>query len=150
MDKLVDLGYWGMLISAFLAGSILPANYELIMSTLLALGLEKWKLIIFATIGNLLGGISCYYIGYLGKMSWVYKYMKIKEEKVNKIHKFLDGKGAWLAFFVFLPFVGDIMIVVFGLMRSNIFIVTLAMALGKLLKYVVWMYITVGVIDLFT
>ena len=64
MDKLVDLGYWGMLISAFLAGSILPANSELIMSTLLALGLEKWQLIIFATIGHLLCGISCYYIGY--------------------------------------------------------------------------------------
>ena len=39
MDKLVDLGYWGMLISAFLAGSILPANSELIMSTVWALGL---------------------------------------------------------------------------------------------------------------
>ena len=149
MDKLIELGYWGMLLSAFLAGSIIPANSELVMSALLALGLSPWKLIIFATIGNLLGGVSCYYMGYLGKMKWVYKYMKVKPEKVEKVHHFLEGKGAWLAFFVFLPFVGDIMIVVFGLMRSNIVIVTIAMAIGKLLKYIVWMYITVGVIDLF-
>ena len=54
MDKLIELGYWGMLLSAFLAGSIIPANSELVMSALLALGLSPWERIIFATIGHLL------------------------------------------------------------------------------------------------
>ena len=150
MDKLVDLGYWGMFLSAFLAGSIIPANSEIVLSALLALGLNEWKLILFATLGNILGGISCYYIGYLGKIEWVYKYMRVKKEKFDKIHNFLDGKGSWIAFFVFLPFVGDIMIVVFGFMRSNPIIVFVSMSLGKLLKYIVWMYFTVGIIDLVT
>ena len=102
----------------------------------------------WATLGNLLGGMTCYYLGYLGKMEWITKYMRVKQEKVEKVHKFLDGKGAWLAFFVFVPFVGDLIIVVFGLMRSNFLIVCIAMLFGKFLKYYVWMWLTLGVIDL--
>ncbi len=148
MDQLADWGYLGMFISAFLAGSVVPANSELVMSGLLALGYDDWMLIFFATLGNLLGGMTCYYLGYLGRMEWITKYMRIKEEKVNKMHRFLEGRGAWLAVFVFVPFIGDVIIVVFGLMRSNFFIVSLAMLIGKLSKYVVWLYATKGVLHL--
>ena len=149
MDQLADWGYLGMFISAFLAGSIVPANSELVMSAILALGLNKWWVLLVATLGNLLGGMTCYYLGYLGKMEWITKYMRIKQEKVEKMHRFLDGKGAWLAFFVFVPFIGDVIIVVFGLMKSNFLIVSVAMLAGKFLKYYVWMWLTLGVIDLF-
>lgn len=149
MDQLADWGYIGMFISAFLAGSIVPANSELVMSAVLALGLNKWYVLLTATIGNLLGGMTCYYLGYLGRMEWITKYMRVKEEKVQKIHHFLEGKGAWLAFFVFVPFIGDVIIVVFGLMRSNFLIVSIAMLAGKFLKYYLWMYLSLGVIQLF-
>ena len=75
--------------------------------------------------------------------------MKVKPEKLAKVEKFLDGKGAWLAFLVIVPFIGDVIIVVFGLMRSNFLIVSISMTIGKLLKYVVWMYASLGVIHLF-
>ena len=134
MDQLADWGYIGMFISAFLAGSVVPANSELVMSGLLALGYDGWLLVLFATLGNLLGGMTCYYLGYLGKMEWITKYMRVKEEKVNKMHNFLEGRGAWLAVFVFVPFIGDVIIVVFGLMRSNFLIVSFAMLIGKFAK----------------
>ena len=41
MDKLVDWGYWGMFLSAFLAGSIIPANSEIVLSALLALEIGR-------------------------------------------------------------------------------------------------------------
>ena len=94
MDKLVDWGYFGMFLSAFLAGSIVPANSEIVLSALITVGLDKWWLLLWATLGNLLGGMTCYYLGYLGKMEWITKYMRVKQEKVEKVHKFLDGKGA--------------------------------------------------------
>ena len=150
MDQLADWGYIGMFISAFLAGSVVPANSELVMSGLLALGYDGWLLVLFATLGNLLGGMTCYYLGYLGKMEWITKYMRVKEEKVNKMHNFLEGRGAWLAVFVFVPFIGDVIIVVFGLMRSNFLIVSFAMLIGKFAKYFVWLYATKGVIHLFS
>ena len=46
MDSLIEIltnyGYVGMLISAFLAGSIFPLSSEVVMLALLAAGLDPW------------------------------------------------------------------------------------------------------------
>ena len=148
MEFLIKWGYWGMLIAAFLAGSILPGNSEVVMSGLLAVGLNKWHLLTVAMIGNILGGASCYWIGYMGKMDWLWKYSLMKPERVEKMHRYLEGKGAWFSVFVFVPFFGDLMIVVFGLLRSNFWIVMIGTTIGKFIKYFLWMWLTIGVIDL--
>ena len=139
-----------MFVSAFLAGSIVPANSELVMSALLAVGSKPWLLILFASLGNILGGLTCYWLGHLGNRQWIIKYMRVKPEKLAKVEKFLEGKGAWLAFLVIVPFIGDIIIVVFGLMRANLLIVTFSMSIGKVAKYIVWMYATMGVLGIFS
>ncbi len=148
METLVHLGYIGMFLAAFLSGSLVPANSEIVLSALMAVGLDKWKLVAFATAGNLLGGITSYYIGYLGKIDWITRHTRITTERIEKFRTFLNGRGAWIAYFVFIPFVGDVIILVFGLMRSNIVIVTIAMFLGKLTKYVLWMYLSLEFIHL--
>lgn len=52
MDSLIEIltnyGYVGMLISAFLAGSIFPLSSEVVMLALLAAGLDPWQLVITA------------------------------------------------------------------------------------------------------
>lgn len=40
--------------------------------------------LISATLGNTVGGMTCYYMGRLGKISWIEKYFKVKKEKVDK------------------------------------------------------------------
>lgn len=135
ISALGEWGYIGLFIATFLAGSIVPFSSEIVTSTLLVGGYDPWTCIIVATIGNWLGGMTCYYIGHLGKMEWIEKYLKIKKEKLDKTQKFLQGKGSLMAFFVFLPVVGDLIIVAFGLMRANIFWVGLSMLAGKFLRY---------------
>ena len=46
LNCLVDWGYWGMLISAFLAGSFFPFSSEAVMVGLQAAGLEPLPLVI--------------------------------------------------------------------------------------------------------
>ena len=41
-------------------------------------------------------------------------------EKVEKMQRFLQGRGALMAFFTFLPFVGEAIAVALGFMRSNL------------------------------
>ena len=67
IDFLINWGYWGMLISAFLAGSILPFSSEAVMVGLLAAGLQPGPLVVYGTIGNVAGSIMNYGIGRLGK-----------------------------------------------------------------------------------
>lgn len=146
--NLSDWGYIGLFIATFLAGSILPFSSEIVLTAVLAAGLDPWICIFTATAGNWLGGITCYFIGRMGKMQWIEKYLRIKPEKLEKTQKFLQGKGALMAFFVFVPVVGDLIVVAFGLMRANMFLVFTAMLLGKFVRFVIWMEITMGVIKL--
>ena len=76
-DLLVNYGYWGMLLSAFLAGSFLPFSSEAVMVALLAAKLDSWQLIIYATIGNVLGGMFNYWLGTFGRIDWIEKYLHV-------------------------------------------------------------------------
>ena len=139
MDVLVSLlvsyGYWGMLIVAFIAGSFFPFSSEAVMTGLLASGLDPWLLIVYGTIGNVAGGMFNYFIGHLGKMEWIERYLHVKKESLDKAHKFLGEKGAWMGFFAFLPVIGTAICIVLGLMRANPIITAISVFLGKVLRY---------------
>lgn len=134
---LIDWGYWGLFLSSLLAGSILPFSSELVLIALIKLGLNPTLCVVSATIGNTLGGMTCYYMGRLGKIEWIEKYLKVKQEKIEKMQRFLQGKGALMAFFAFLPIVGGIIAIALGFMRSNIILTTSSMFIGKLIRYIV-------------
>ncbi len=143
MEFLADFsqyGYLGLFFVSFLAGSIVPFSSEAVMGLLLAAGYDVWASITVATLGNWLGGVTCYYMGYLGNMEWIERYLGIKHAKLIKMQHFLQGKGALMAFFAFLPIVGGLIVVALGLMRANILWVNLSMLLGKLARYVVMAY----------
>ena len=137
---LVDCGYWGMLIAAFLAGSFVPFSSEAVMVGLLAAGLKSQPLIIYATVGNVLGAMLNYYIGRMGRMDWIEKFLHVKKEKIDKVQHALAGHGAWVAVFTFAPGIGEAISVALGLMRANVVITLTATTLGKLGRYIILMY----------
>lgn len=136
LDFLIEYGYWGLFLASFLAATILPFSSEVVFTALIAAGLDISTCIIAATIGNSLGGMTCYWIGSQGKTAWIEKYFGIKKEKIDKMQQWLHNKGAVMGFFGFLPAVGDAIIVALGFMRANAWIVILSMTLGKFLRYV--------------
>ena len=129
-EFLMQWGYWGMLISAFIAGSILPFSSEAVMVGLQAAGLEALPLVIYASIGNVLGAMVNYAIGMLGRMEWIHKYLHVSSEQIEKTQKLMAGKGAWVGFLAFLPVIGDC-----RLTRANIPISIISIAIGKVLRY---------------
>lgn len=137
---LTQYGYWGMLLAAFLAGSVFPFSSEAVIIGLMATGLDPWILMIYGTIGNVLGSILNYGVGRMGKMEWIEKYLHVKKEKLAKAHKFLGGRGAWMGFFAFLPVLGSAITIALGLMRSNIVITFIAITLGKIFRYIILIY----------
>ena len=68
IQLLIDWGYIGLFISALLAGSIIPFSSELVMIALVKVGLSPVLCVIAATLGNTVGGMTCYYMGRLGKI----------------------------------------------------------------------------------
>lgn len=134
-DLLINYGYWGMLLSAFLAGSFFPFSSEVVILALLASGLAPAPLIIYATIGNVLGGMFNYAIGSMGKLEWIEKYLHVKQEKLDRAERFMAGHGAWMGFFAFLPIIGSAITISLGLMRANIVISFISITIGKVLRY---------------
>lgn len=137
VQLLVEWGYPGLFISAMLAGSVVPFSSEIVLVALVKLGLDPTLCILSATLGNTAGGMSCYYVGRLGKIHWIEKYFKVKQEKIEKMERFLRGKGALMAFFAFLPTLGEVISIALGFMRSNVWLTTAAMFAGKLVRYIV-------------
>ena len=125
---LTQYGYWGMLLAAFLAGSFFPFSSEAVMVGLMATGLDPWVLMVYGTIGNVLGSVLNYGVGRLGKMEWIEKYLHVKEQDLAKAHRFLAGRG------------GSAITIALGLMRSNIVITFIAITLGKIFRYIILIY----------
>lgn len=144
MDSLIEIltnyGYVGMLISAFLAGSIFPLSSEVVMLALLAAGLDPWQLVIYGTIGNVLGSMLNYGIGMLGRIDWIEKYLHVNKKELDRAKRFMAGRGAWMGFFFFLPVIGEGITIVLGLMRSNVAITIISVIIGKFLRYALIIY----------
>lgn len=134
---LIEWGYPGLFIAALLAGSIVPFSSEIVLLGLVKLGLDPTLCIISATLGNTAGGMTCYYMGHLGKTNWIEKYFKVKQDKIEKMQRFLQGKGALMAFFAFLPAIGEVISIALGFMRSNVWLTALSMFAGKLIRYII-------------
>ena len=140
MEFLLSYGYMGMLVAAFLAASILPFSSEAVMVGLQAAGLAPVLLIVYGTIGNVLGSMFNYTIGRLGKMEWIEKYLHVKKADLDKAHRFMAGRGAWMGLLSVIPVVGDVITVALGLMRANVVIVVISVTISKLLRYVLLVY----------
>jgi len=132
---LIDYGYWGMFLSAFLAGSVLPFSSEAVMLGLLAAGVDPVPLLIYGSIGNVMGGMVNYGLGRLGKLEWLKKYFHLKQSSIDRAYKFMGGHGAWMGFFAFLPILGSAITVVLGLMRANVAITVTSMTIGKFIRF---------------
>ena len=92
----IDWGYIGLFLSALLAGSILPFSSELVLTVLVQMGADPTVCLISASIGNTIGGLICYWLGYLGDMQKIERWLKIDHTKMERVDKFVRKYGAWM------------------------------------------------------
>ncbi|MCK9179414.1 MAG: DedA family protein [Bacteroides sp.] len=148
---LIDWGYWGMFIASLLAGSAFPFSSEVILLGLLhpSIGLNATLCVLTATIGNTLGGMTCYSIGRAGKLEWIKKIFKVSEQRLQSMVKFLNKRSAFMAFFTFLPGLGTVIAITLGFLRSHIGVVIISMFTGKLSRYIVVAMAAKGIFSYF-
>jgi membrane protein YqaA with SNARE-associated domain len=142
IDGLFDYTLWGLFFASFLAATVVPFSSEVLLTFLIVNGTDPLTAVLVASAGNWLGGMSSYFIGYLGKWEWIEKYLHVKRETIEKWHSRLYNRGAIFAFLCWVPGVGDIFAVGLGLLRANIWITAIAMLAGKFLRYLLWGWLT--------
>ena len=149
MDTLIDLGYWGLFIGSFLASTIIPMSADVLLVGVLTLGGNEWLCLGIATIGNWLGGLTSYGIGWIGKWEWIEKWFKIKEEKLIQQKKYVDRYDVWLALFTWLPFVGDLFAIALGFYKIKPFTSALCMLIGRFVRFLTWTLLYINFADKF-
>ncbi|MEI7525529.1 MAG: DedA family protein [Mariniphaga sp.] len=136
IDFFYHYGLFGLFLAGFLSGSIFPFNSEAVLSLLIYSGFDVTSSLIMATAGNTLGGVSIYYLGYLGKMEWIEKYAKVKPEKIHAILPRLKRYGSVAASLSFVPIIGDVVILGLGFFRISPFFTLFFMIIGKIARYI--------------
>ena len=142
MEEFVEWGYLGLFIASFLGATVIPFSSELVFSLLIIKGYDFNLSLLVATTGNWLGGLSSYFLGRLGKWSTLEKYFRLKKEKIVKFKTNIDKWGSLLAFFCWLPVIGDPIAVGLGFFRTNYILVAIWMFIGKFIRYILWALVT--------
>jgi membrane protein YqaA with SNARE-associated domain len=142
LEFLIPYGYLGLFIASFLAATILPFSSEVVLVSLLSFSYKEFNyssilLIASATLGNFLGGTTNYYLGRFCKIEWLNKYLGFSEQKLQKASKYVHKYGAYLAFFSWIPIVGDPMCIALGWFKAKQARFLLFMFVGKLMRYVI-------------
>ena len=135
IDFFKDSGFWGMGVLAFLSGTIVPIASEALLLFFLSLGLNAVGITLVATLGNTLGGITCFMLGTLASKEWLLRFFKISEKRMKRADRMIQKYGYWAASISFVPALGEALLVMLGIMRVNKTKVIIVMALGKLIRY---------------
>jgi membrane protein YqaA with SNARE-associated domain len=113
----------------FLSATLLPFPSEVAV----AYAFKTYKshsllVLLIASCGNTLGGISNYYLAFLAAK-------KVKKREHPRAELILKRFGIWSSFFSFLPFVGDPLMALLGFYNAPSWKVFLLSFCGKFLRY---------------
>lgn len=138
MESLIELGYLGLFIGSFLASTLIPMSADVLLIGILSLGGNVWLCLSIATIGNWLGGLTSYAIGWIGKWEWIEKWFKVNKEKMLQQKKSIDRYGIWLALFTWLPLIGDLFALALGFYKIRPLTSAIYMLLGRFARFLMW------------
>ena len=138
IELLSDYGLWGLFLGAFLAATVVPFSADVLLIGLLIAGANSpAALIIVATLGNWLGGLTSYAIGRAGKWEWIER-LRVSRESLEKQQARIERYGAPIALLTWVPFIGDVFAVALGFYRVKFLPATLWMLVGKGMRFVCW------------
>ncbi len=136
---------WLMFASAFLSATVLPGNSEIIFIALaipkLALGTwlstDIFLLLFMATLGNGLGSLTTYGIG-----RWLPQF-RPKNHRTLWVMRQLQRYGSLTLLLSWLPVIGDLFCALAGWLRLNFIVSCFFIFLGKLVRYVALLFLSV-------
>ncbi|MCK6875207.1 YqaA family protein [Enterobacter roggenkampii] len=116
--------------SSFLSATLLPGNSEVVLvAMLLSRVSQPWLLVLIATMGNSLGGLTNVILG---------RFFPLREKSrwQEKAVGWLKRYGAATLLLSWMPVIGDLLCLLAGWMRISWGPVLFFLCLGKALRYV--------------
>ena len=138
MEWLEGLGLAGLFIGTFLAATIFPFSSDALYIAIRAATDNPLGCLITGTIGNWLGSVLTYWIGWIGKWEWIEKIFKVKPETLERQKTKIDRYGVWLALVAWIPFIGDVIAIALGFYKTRPLWTIILFLIGKSARFLVW------------
>jgi membrane protein YqaA with SNARE-associated domain len=141
---LIDYGYVSLIITSFLASTILPLGSEGLVVLLIYSDFDIFMVVLVASVGNYLGACTTYYIGLKGRTDIVEKHLSISKAQLGKTDKLFGKYGTYALLFTWLPGIGDAITATGGILNLPFKKFSIYVFFGKLARYVAVAYIASG------
>jgi membrane protein YqaA with SNARE-associated domain len=138
MDAFATLG--GLFLAAFLAATIFPAQSEILLGALHMAGTHsQGMLVTVATAGNVLGSVVNWLLGRYLIHFQDRRWFPIKRPLIDRATAWYQRWGFWSLLLAWVPFIGDPLTLVAGILRENFWVFLLLVTIGKAARYFVVM-----------
>lgn len=138
MFNLESLGLLGLFIGTFLAATILPFSSDALYIAVLAATKDPIGCLAVGTVGNWLGSVVTYWMGWIGRWEWIEKWFKVKRETLEKQKVRIDKYGVWLALLAWIPIIGDVIAIALGFYRTRPWATMFLLLVGKFARFLLW------------
>lgn len=137
----MEWGMAGLFLASFLAATILPLSSEALLLGLVAAGGGPVPLLVVATIGNTLGGLTNYGLGRWVPVERILARRRPDPVAVSRWTGWAERYGPWGALLCWLPVVGDVIALALGVVRAPFLATAILMLVGKAVRYMIMVHI---------
>lgn len=127
---LPEVGLTSVFLISLVSATLLPMGSEPAVFGVIKAGSSFWTVIVVATIGNTLGGLINYWLGYGAKQAFA-------KERESRWFGWLQRFGAKTMLLTWLPVIGDPLCTLAGWLKLSFWPCVAYMAIGKFLRYVI-------------
>ena len=134
--------YLSLFFISFLAATILPFSSELTLAGLITTSnYDNLLLLIVASFGNVLGSVVNWVLGFYSRNLTIKKWFPFKEAQIERSSRWFNKFGKWSLLFAWVPFLGDPLTLVVGLLRVRFLDFIILVAIGKVSRYLLVFYL---------
>ncbi|MEK9661225.1 MAG: YqaA family protein [Alphaproteobacteria bacterium] len=131
-------GYGALFLVAFISATILPAQSEVGLAGLLLSGeYDVVWLIVIASIGNTLGAVLNWMLGRQVERFRDRRWFPVGPQPMDRALAWYRRYGRWSLLLSWLPFVGDPLTLVAGVLREPLWSFLLIVGVAKSARYLV-------------
>ena len=136
----MDASLWSLFVSAFLASTLLPGGSEAVLAYLASdTNHSVLRLLSVAAVGNTLGGMTSWGLGWLIAMKYPARGL-VKSEHQNAVSR-LQRWGSPVLLLSWLPVIGDPLCVAAGWLRLHWLLCLVFIGVGKTARYAALLYL---------
>ena len=139
---IILFSYFQLSFISFLAATILPFSSEVVLTTMyLSNSFETYFLLIFASIGNIMGSITNWYLGKKITLFQNRKWFPVSADQLKRSREYFQKYGLWSLLLAWVPIIGDPLTLLAGVLKVRFGIFFVLVSISKISRYVFILYL---------